>query len=92
MILSNPLCKNPCPRGHKIYNFRRPFLGHHYYILSMSDPCPRAEKKLLGWGGHENDNFLSPYPTAATDQIWLRLVALKKNMLMDNAQRKMDNT
>ena len=29
--------KNPCPRGHEIYNFGRPFNGHHYYILGLSD-------------------------------------------------------
>ena len=27
----------------------------------------------LGVGGHEIYNFLSPYPTDATYQIWLRL-------------------
>ena len=26
------LHKNPCPGGNEIYNFCRPFLGHHYYI------------------------------------------------------------
>ena len=26
-----PQHKNPNPRGHEIYNFSRPFLGHHYY-------------------------------------------------------------
>ena len=26
-------------------NFGRPFLGHHYYILNLSDPCPSVEKK-----------------------------------------------
>ena len=26
------IAKNPCPRGHKIYNFGRPFLGHHTCI------------------------------------------------------------
>ena len=24
-----PKHKNPCPVGHEIYNFSRPFLGHH---------------------------------------------------------------
>ena len=27
----------------------------------------------LGVGGHEIYNFMSPYPTDATYQIWLRL-------------------
>ena len=39
--------KNPCPRGHEIYNFGRPILGHHYYmyILNLSDPYPNEDKK-----------------------------------------------
>ena len=28
--MATPLHKNPCPGGHEIYNFGRPFLGHHY--------------------------------------------------------------
>ena len=32
-----PQHKRPCPVGHEIYNFCRTFLGHHYYILSLSD-------------------------------------------------------
>ena len=43
-----PYHKNPSPsQGHKIYNFGRPFLGHHYYmyILNLSDPCPSVAKK-----------------------------------------------
>ena len=45
--MAMPLHKNPCPRGHEIYNFGRPFLGHHYYILGLSDLCQRAEKKIF---------------------------------------------
>ena len=26
--------------GHEIYNFGRPFLGHHYYTLILYEPCP----------------------------------------------------
>ena len=37
--MATPLHQNPYPRGHKIYNFDRPFLGHHYYKLSLSDQC-----------------------------------------------------
>ena len=144
--MATPQHKNPCPGGHEIYNFGRPFLGHHYYVRSLSDlclgvkkrifkgimhfhymtymatpqpknPCPRGLKftiwvdpslviitiihlfclkyaldqrrrffkkyinftlftpKLppLWVGGHEIYNFLSPYPTDATYQIWLGL-------------------
>ena len=37
--------KNPCPGVHLIYNFGRLFLGHHYYILNLSDPYPSVYKK-----------------------------------------------
>ena len=30
--MATPLLKDPCPRGHEIYNFGRPFLRHHYYM------------------------------------------------------------
>ena len=87
--MATPLHKNPCPRGHEIYNFGRPFLGHHYYILGLSDQCLGVEKKIFYEntailhfypkitspfvGGNEINNFLSPYPTDATYKIWLRL-------------------
>ena len=32
--------------GHEIYNFGRPFLGHQYYIHSLSDLCLGVEKKI----------------------------------------------
>ena len=32
--------KNPCPEGHEINNFGRPFLGHHQFIFSLSDLFP----------------------------------------------------
>ena len=60
---------NPCPGGHETYNFGRPFLGHRYYILSLSDLCMGVEKKIfighiatpctrnLCTGGHESYNF-----------------------------------
>ena len=37
------LDKNPCPGGHKIYNFGRHFLGHYYYTLSLSESCLGVE-------------------------------------------------
>ena len=33
--MAPPQHKNPCPGGHEIYNFGRPFLGHFYYALSL---------------------------------------------------------
>ena len=68
--------KNPCSGGHNIYNYCEPFLGHHYCILSVSEPCSGVEKKYLlrinqfnpfypkitspRNGGHEMYNFLFP--------------------------------
>ena len=31
----------------KIYNFGSPFVGYHYYILSLSDVCLGIEKKIF---------------------------------------------
>ena len=45
--MAKPQKKNPCPGGHEIYTFGRLFLGHHYYKLSLFEPCPRVEKKIL---------------------------------------------
>ena len=44
---TRPSTRNPCRRGHEIYNFGRPFRGYHYYIhvLDFSDPCHKVEKK-----------------------------------------------
>ena len=42
--MATPLQRHPCPRGHEIYYFGRPFPGHHFYILSLSQPCPCVEK------------------------------------------------
>ena len=32
---------------YEIYNFGTPFLGHHYYILGLSDLCLGIEKKIV---------------------------------------------
>ena len=45
--MATPYNKNPCPRGHESYNFVRPFLGHHHYILSLSDLCLGVSKKIF---------------------------------------------
>ena len=44
--MATPYHKNPSPGGHEIYNFGTPFLGHHYYILNLSDHCPNVDKKM----------------------------------------------
>ena len=45
--MATPLRQNPCPGGYEIYNFGRPFLGHHYYLLSLSELCLGVEKKIF---------------------------------------------
>ena len=45
--MATPWRKNLCPVGHEIDNFDRPFLGHHYDILSLSDLCLEVEKKII---------------------------------------------
>ena len=42
-----PKHKNPCPVGHGIYNFGRPFFGYHYFMLSFSYLCQGEEKKIF---------------------------------------------
>ena len=39
-----PKYKNPCPGGHKIYNYGIPYLGHHYYIFCLPGLCLGVEK------------------------------------------------
>ena len=39
--------KNPCPRGHIIYNLGRPFLGHQYYTLSLTEAGLGVEEEIF---------------------------------------------
>ena len=43
--MATPQHKNPWSGGHEIYNFGGPFLGHHYYTLSLSDLCLGVKNK-----------------------------------------------
>ena len=45
--MATSLQKNLFPRVNEIYNFIRPFLSHHYYILGLSDLCLGIEKKIV---------------------------------------------
>ena len=45
--IATPERKNPCPGGHEIYNLDRPFLGHHYYKLFLSDLYSEVEKNIF---------------------------------------------
>mgnify|MGYP003688352609 CR=1 FL=1 len=35
-LYGRALAKNPCHRGHEMYNFSRPFPDHHTCILTLS--------------------------------------------------------
>ena len=70
--MATPKNMNPCPWGHTIYNFGRPFLGNHYSSLSLTELCPRSREDFLrhtsklhflpkikfplGWGGGHEIN------------------------------------
>ena len=58
--MTTPYYRNPWPGGHEIYNFGRPFLGYHYYILSLSDLFLEVDKKILM--KYINFTFFSPKP------------------------------
>ena len=38
---------NSCPSYHEIYNFERLYLGHYYYIFSLSHLCSGVQKKIF---------------------------------------------
>ena len=58
--------KNPCPGGKQIYNFGRPFLGHHCYILTQSDLSLGLEEKVF----KEIHQFLTFYPKITSPWGW----------------------
>ena len=39
--------QEPAPDVIIFFNFSSPFLGHHHYILSLLEPCPRVEKGIF---------------------------------------------
>ena len=45
--MATPRQKNPFLGGHEIYNFSKPFFGHHYYILGLSELCLGVEKEIV---------------------------------------------
>ena len=45
--MATPYYHNPCTERHEIYNFGRPFLGHHYYALSLPESCLRVDMKIF---------------------------------------------
>ena len=61
-LYGHALAKNPCPKGHEIYNFGRPFLGHHNYILNLSMLCLEIEKKIFKEIMHIHYDLLTQEP------------------------------
>ena len=47
IYIATPYHKKPCPVGHEIYYFVKPFFGPHYYALSLSHLCRRFSKKCI---------------------------------------------
>ena len=45
----SPTQKDTSPSGHEIYNFGRPFLGYHYYILCLyhAQEMKREREEIL---------------------------------------------
>ena len=39
--------KNLCPGSHGNNDLNRNCLGHNYYKVSLSEPCPRLKKMIL---------------------------------------------
>ena len=51
--------QEPLSQGHEIYNLGRPFFGHHYFILGLSDLCLGVEKKIVKKIMHFYDHVLA---------------------------------
>ena len=45
--MDTPEHKNAYPGSHEIYYFDRPFLGYHFYALSLSESWTRVEKNAF---------------------------------------------
>ena len=56
--------KNPDPESWNLLNFGRPFLGHHFHTLGLSDPCQGVEKKIFKEIMHSSlwTNITKPLP------------------------------
>ena len=93
--------RTPAPRGHEIYNFGRPYLGHHYYMLSLSEPCLWVEKKIQlytfypqitspwGWGSWNLQFLVSlSYRCYIINLINIGPVVLEKKMLTHDDWRQ----
>ena len=80
----HPRHKKRCPWGHGIFYFGRPFLGFREKVLKRNTSILHFFTQSYpylgqGEGGHEINNFLPPYLTDSTYQIWLTLLLDKKS-------------
>ena len=78
--MARPSTRTPAPGVMKLTIL----VDRSLVIITIYVVCPKFLKKYinvslftpkllpLGAGGHEIHNFLSPYPTDATHQIWFR--------------------
>ena len=96
-----PQHKNPYPGGQEIHNFGKPFLGHHYYILFLSEQCLGEEKIFKEihefypqitspWGrGSWNLQFLVslPYRCYIPNLVKIDTVVLRKMLTLDTRRR-----
>ena len=103
MTYGNTLAQESLPRGsHEIYNFGRPFLGHHYYTLRLSEPCPWVEKKKyisftrftqnylpFGWGSWNLQVLVSlPYKCCIPYLVKIGPLVLEKKSFRHVARRQ----
>ena len=51
-MYGHALAQESLSRDHDIKNFGGSFLGHHYYIHNLSDPCPSVEKNRSNCAFH----------------------------------------
>ena len=76
-FMATPYRKNPCAWDHESYNFCRPFLVHHYYILSLLNLCPWVEKKIFQEFCIFTIWLIWPHPIARTPASWVMKVLFK---------------
>ena len=47
MYMAAPLYRNPYPGDHENYNLGRPYLGHHYNALNVTDLYLDRNKEIM---------------------------------------------
>ena len=66
--------------GYEIYNFGRPFLGHHYFIFTLSDLCLGVDKQETVGPHRSPENKFQSINTFAHDKIRPQLIK-EKNII-----------